>query len=134
LLGCKSFHLPEHGMRFSPFLLPAAALLAACSTTPLLPDQPGAVAAIEDYYARHAWEEGARCVLPHMSVTAAEVVESADGRTVVDVRYFWRDGRLDSDNSGNICTGFASRRFTLESGRVVAMTGEQRPGGAADPS
>ncbi|WP_159717276.1 hypothetical protein [Geminicoccus flavidas] len=121
-------------MRFRPFLLLATAvLLAACSTTPLLPDQPGAVGAIEDYYARHAWEEGARCVLPRMSVTAAEVVESADGRTVVEVRYFWRDNRLQSDNGATTCAGFASRRFTLEGGRVVAMTGEQRPSTAAGP-
>jgi hypothetical protein len=121
-------------MRFRPFLLSATVLLAACSTTPLLPDQPGAVAAIEDYYARHAWEDGARCVLPRMSVTAAEVVESADGRTVVDVRYFWQDNRLENDSGATTCAGFESRRFTLEGGRVVAMTGEQRPGRAADAS
>jgi len=121
-------------MHFRPFLLSAALLLGACSTTPLLPDQPGAVGAIEDYYARHAWEEGARCVLPRMSVTAAEVVESTDGRTVVDVRYFWRDNRLQSDSGATTCAGFASRRFTLEGGRVVAMTGEQRPSTAAGTS
>ena len=110
--------------------LPAAGLallLSACATTPLLPDQPGAIQAMEDYYAAHAWEEGARCVMPEMSITAAKVLSSTDGRTVVDVRYYWSDDRMQSDRVGNTCTGFASRQFTLDQGRVVAMSGEQRP-------
>jgi hypothetical protein len=110
------------------FLVPIGMMLvlASCTITPPLPDHPGAVAAIEDYYRQHAWEEGARCVLPRMDVTQADVVKASEDRLVVDVRYFWRDSRNESDNSGTTCAGFASRTFTLVQGQVVEMAGEQR--------
>ncbi|WP_157505688.1 hypothetical protein [Geminicoccus roseus] len=101
--------------------------LAGCSTTQPLPDHPGAVAAIEDYYRGHAWEKGARCVLPEMDVTRAEILDSAPDRLVVQVRYFWSDQRRSTDNFANTCNGFETRTFTLVQGQVVEMTGEQRP-------
>ncbi len=109
-----------------PWLMAAAAAaLAGCSTLQPLPDHPGAVAAIESYYAAHAWEEGARCVSPSMQVTQTRVLEDTPGRLVVETRYYWRDGKRTAKAPG-FCSGFSTRTFTLEEGRVVAMTGEQR--------
>ncbi|WP_027132758.1 hypothetical protein [Geminicoccus roseus] len=111
-------------MHYGPAL--AALLgLAGCTAPQALPDHPGAVAAIEDYYAAHAWEEGARCVQPSMQVTQAKVLDDAPDHLVVEARYHWRDGRRSSKAAG-FCSGFATRTFTLDDGRVVAMTGEQR--------
>lgn len=110
-----------------PLVGMTALLLAGCASIEPLPDHPGAIAAIEDYYRQHAWEEGARCVLPEMEVTRARLIESSDERTVVEVRYFWWDERAATDRQGNTCTGFDTRTFRLAGGRVVEMSGEQRP-------
>jgi uncharacterized protein YcfL len=104
----------------------AALLASACTTTQILPGHPDAIPAIESFYDRNAWEEGARCVGPSMSVTRAEVLEETANRLVVQVRYYWRDNRLMSDRGASTCSGFATRTFTLENGAVVSMTGEQR--------
>jgi len=91
---------------------------------------------IESFYRDHAWEEGARCVLPSMSITQWEVLEETPDKLVIGVRYAWRDDR----NSGfdpelgrvqvGICQGFNSRVFTVVRGpagmQVQSMTGEQR--------
>ena len=108
-------------------LLAAAALgvLAGCSNLQPLPDHPDAVTAIEAYYRANAWEEGARCVSPSMQVTQTKVLEDTPGRLVVETRYHWRDGKRSSKAPG-FCSGFSTRTFTLENGRVVGMTGEQR--------
>ncbi|HWL72059.1 MAG TPA: hypothetical protein VNS22_27265 [Geminicoccus sp.] len=114
-------------MNMRPWLAAAVlAALAGCSTLqPPLPDHPDAVAAIEAYYRAHAWEEGARCISPSMQVTQADVLEDTPDRLVVQTRYYWRDGKRSSKAAG-FCSGFSSRTFTLEGGRVVGMTGEQR--------
>jgi hypothetical protein len=111
-------------------LRPIGALLlalAGCTTVQPVPGHPDALAAIEDYYRQHAWEDGARCLLPRMNITRVDVQESSPERLVAEVRYYWRDERHETDTSGNICNGFATRTFTLSQGRVVDMTGEQRP-------
>jgi hypothetical protein len=114
-------------MKYHLTLLMSAILLAGCATSQLLPDQPGVIAAIEDYYRDHAWENGARCVLPEMQVTHADVIDRTDGREQVEVRYYWEDERTETDLAGNTCNGFGTRVFTIAEGRVTEMTGEQRP-------
>jgi hypothetical protein len=91
-----------------------------------VPDHPDAIASIQDYYAANAWEDGARCVSPSMNVTQTKVLENTPDRLVVETRYYWRDDRRMSDAGADLCSGFATRTFTLSQGRVVAMTGEQR--------
>jgi hypothetical protein len=109
------------------FLLPAlGAVLAGCASAQMLPDQPGVVDAIEDYYRAHAWEDGARCTLPEMQVTRAEVVGRNGDEQTIEVRYFWVDESRQGDRLANTCTGFASRTFTVSGGRVTGMSGEQR--------
>ena len=102
--------------------------VGGCSTLQPIPDHPGAIASMESYYAAHAWEEGARCVLPSMQVTQTKVIEDQPDRLVVEARYYWEDGRTQSDGGANICSGFNTRTFTLSQGQVTDMTGEQRPG------
>jgi hypothetical protein len=99
--------------------------VAACASVQV-PDHPGAVAAIQDYYAANAWEDGARCVSPSMDVTQTRILEDTPDRVVVEARYYWRDDRRMSDAGADLCSGFATRTFTLSQGRVVSMTGEQR--------
>src|SRR4051812_8302140 len=101
--------------------------LAGCNAVQPLPDHPGAIAAIQDYYAGHAWEEGARCTLPSMQVTQTKVIEDTPDRLVVEARYFWQDGRQTEGDFMGFCSGFSTRTLTLADGRVIAMTGEQRP-------
>ena len=115
-------------LKLSPLLTQIVAVLAltSCAAMRTLPDHPGAIAAIEDYYRAHAWEDGARCLMPEMDVTRATVVSTESSRLVVETRYYWEDQRHESDTGGNICGGFATRTFTLENGRVVGMTGSQR--------
>ncbi|WP_191060626.1 hypothetical protein [Geminicoccus harenae] len=91
---------------------------------------------IESYYRDHAWEEGARCVLPRMSITQWEVLEETPDKLVIGVRYAWADDRnsgfdpeLGRSQAGT-CQGFNSRVFTVVRGpagmQVESMTGEQR--------
>lgn len=103
----------------------AVLLLAACGAGNILPEQPGAVIAMERYYARHGIEGEGRCLLPEMTVTKAEVVEQRGERVIVDADYHW-DDRRRSEGVAQTCMGFGSRRFTLYQGRVMAMSGEQR--------
>ena len=91
---------------------------------------------IESFYRDNAWEEGARCVLPTMSITRWEVLDDTPDKLVIGARYAWQDDR----NSGfdlelgrsqvGTCSGFNSRVFTIgktPNGLVVqSMTGEQR--------
>jgi hypothetical protein len=99
--------------------------IAGCSTVQV-PEHPEAIGAIQSYYAANAWEDGARCVSPSMTVTESKVLENTPDRLVVEARYYWRDGRRMSDGGADLCSGFATRTFTLSQGRVIAMTGEQR--------
>ena len=115
-------------MNRQAFLMSIGALigLAACAPQ-TLPDHPGAVAAIESYYRDHAWEDGARCVMPEMDVTRADLIQDQDDRLVVKTRYYWEDERHQNVGGSNICQGFATRTFTLQGGRVIGMSGTQRP-------
>ncbi|HEX2527229.1 MAG TPA: hypothetical protein VHL31_13155 [Geminicoccus sp.] len=104
----------------------AALLVLVGCTTVDVPGHPEAIAAIQSYYAANAWEEGARCVSPSMTVTRTNILEDTPERLVVEARYYWQDGRRSSDNAAVTCSGFETRTFTLAQGRVVSMTGEQR--------
>ncbi|HEX2524715.1 MAG TPA: hypothetical protein VHL31_00210 [Geminicoccus sp.] len=110
----------------SGLLVMTALSLTACASVQPVPNHPNAIATIERYYRYHAWEEGGRCLVPDMTVTDTEVVENTPDRLVLNVRYYWKDRRTDSDTFGNTCNGFASRTFTLSQGQVVAMTGDHR--------
>lgn len=111
-------------------------LLAGCAQTTDLGPYSDLRWKIESYYRDHAWEEGARCVLPSMSVLRWEVLEDTPEKLVVGVRYAWQDDRntgfdpeLGRYQAGT-CQGFNSRVFTIAKGpaglQVQSMTGEQR--------
>jgi hypothetical protein len=110
--------------------------LMGCAGTTDLGPYPDLRWKIESFYRDHAWEEGARCVLPSMSITQWEVLEETDEKLVVGVRYAWRDDRNSGFDpelgrvQGNTCVGFNSRVFTIAKSRdglkVQSMTGDQR--------
>ncbi|WP_027135961.1 hypothetical protein [Geminicoccus roseus] len=116
--------------------LAAMLLLAGCAATTDLGPYSDLKWKIESFYRDHAWEEGARCVLPSMSITQWEVLEETPEKLVVGVRYAWQDDRFGGydpmlgRNEANICSGFNSRVFTVAKGpaglQVESMTGEQR--------
>lgn len=93
---------------------------------------------IQQFYADNAWEMGATCVLPRMSITDWRVVEQTPEQMILEVRYHWLDDRnRDSPFDRGFgfgsgwCEGFNTRRFTVVKAptgfQVSAMTGEQRP-------
>lgn len=74
-------------------------------------------ASIEQFYRRHASEEGGRCTRPFIdAITKVDVIEDSPKRWVADVRYRYQDRLRDEDPGSDrkICRGFASRVFTLE--------------------
>jgi len=117
-------------------VLLGALVMAGCAGTTDLGPYTDLRWKIESYYRDHAWEEGARCVLPTMSITRWEVLEDTPEKLVIGVRYAWQDDR----NSGFdqelgrpqtvTCAGFNSRVFTIAKSpdglQVQSMTGDQR--------
>lgn len=111
-------------------------LLAACAGVNDLGSYTDLRWKLQSFYQDHAWEEGARCVLPSMSITQWKVVEETPEKIVMDVRYAWRvqnDGgrsRSRTSGGGGTCSGFNERRFTIVKSRdglqIESMTGEQR--------
>ena len=99
--------------------------LVSC-TSVQVPDHPDAIGLIQSYYRANAWEDGARCVSPSMTVTETKVLEDTPDRLVLQTRYYWRDGSRMSDSGADTCSGFETRTFTLFQGVVTGMTGEQR--------
>jgi hypothetical protein len=71
--------------------------------------------AVMRHYERYASEQYGRCLNPYMdALTNLQVVEEFATRTVVDVRYFYRDRFMDGgEGMGVECAGFSERRFTL---------------------
>jgi hypothetical protein len=113
-------------MSLSRILILGAAMLAtSCTGAPILPEHPGIVASMEQYYRRHGIEGNGRCLLPEMTVQKAEIVEQKGDRMVVEASYHWTDRRR-GDGVVQDCRGFNSRRFTLYQRQVLAMSGEQR--------
>ena len=118
-------------------LIPALILLlGACAASRDLGPYSDLRWKIESFYRDNAWEKGARCVLPTMTITRWEILEDSADKLVVGTRYAWKDDR----NSGfdptlgrvqeGTCQGFNSRIFTVDkspNGLIVeSMTGEQR--------
>jgi hypothetical protein len=71
---------------------------------------------IEQFYRRHASEEGGRCTRPVIdAITKVNVIEDVPERWVAEIRYSYRDRLRDEDpgSERKICRGFASRTFTL---------------------
>ena len=71
---------------------------------------------IEQFYRRHASEEGGRCTRPIIdAITKVSVIEDTPERWVAEIRYSYRDRLRDEDpgSERKICRGFASRTFTL---------------------
>ena len=126
-------------------LLPAllALALAACHLSPTASETlvgiPGLMPVVQQYYERRATEENGRCRTPQLDgVLNATIVESAGQRTVIQMRYLYRDQTAELRGA---CIGFGNRSFTIEQGadglRVVEMSGDQHPRGLrlrlADP-
>jgi hypothetical protein len=116
---------------FATFL--GGLLLAACATTPLLPEYPDAPEQIRRFYREHAWERGATCVLPRMdTISDIKVVRDTPEQLVVEVRYWWIDDtRQGGDYGANLCAGVDTRTFTFDRTdglRITGMSGEHRPG------
>ncbi len=79
---------------------------------------------IQQFYARHAREEGGHRSCPFIdAITQVNVIEDTPERWVADVRYKYRDRLRDEDpgSERRICRGFAPRTFTLvpEGDRLV---------------
>lgn len=119
------------------FSLPAllALVLAACHLSPTasetLAGMPGLMPVVQHYYEARATEENGRCRTPLLDgVLNATIVESEGQRTVIRMRYLYRD--LTAELRG-ACIGFGNRSFTIEQGpdgpRVADMSGEQHPRG-----
>ena len=71
---------------------------------------------IEQFYRRHASEDGGRCTRPFIdAITKVNVIEDAPERWTAEIRYSYRDRLRDEDPGSDrkICRGFASRTFTL---------------------
>jgi hypothetical protein len=68
-------------------VLAGGIIFVGCSTVEV-PDHPGAIASIQNYYHANAWEEGARCVSPSMQMTQTKVLEDTTDRLVVEARYY----------------------------------------------
>jgi hypothetical protein len=70
------------------------------------------------YYERHASEENGYCPSPYIDgITQQQVVEEGAGRSVLDVRYLYRDrskGGRDEGGLGTECVSYAGRRFVLQ--------------------
>jgi hypothetical protein len=97
--------------------------LAGCAAFGYSPEE----LAIRRYYERHASEEQGRCLAPYIDgITRRQVVEETDHRLVLDIRYVYRDRRVDGDENAGTCMGFAARRVVLEKTdgqvRVVEMS------------
>ena len=112
------------------------ALMVACAGLNDLGPYPDLRWKIESYYRDNAWEEGARCVLPSMTITRWRVLEETPDKLVMAVRYAWEDD-THSDFDGPVprvragtCSGFNERVFTIDKSpnglQVHSMTGEQR--------
>lgn len=121
----------------------AALALAACSLSPQasqdLAGVPGLTPVVQQYYERRATEENGRCRTPLLDgVLNATVVESSAQRSVVQMRYLYRDQTADLRGA---CIGFGNRTFTIDQSggtlQVIDMTGPQHPRGLrlrlADP-
>jgi len=71
---------------------------------------------IEQFYRRHASEDGGRCTRPFIdAITKVDVIEDGPEQWVAEVRYHYRDRLRDEDPGSDrkTCRGFASRTFTL---------------------
>lgn len=71
---------------------------------------------IEQYYRRHASEDGGRCTRPFIdAITKVSVIEDVPERWVAEVRYRYQDRLRDEDpgTDRKICRGFSSRTFIL---------------------
>jgi hypothetical protein len=109
--------------------------LAACSLSPTasetLAGMPGLMPVVQQYYERRATEENGRCRTPQLDgVLNATITESDGQRTVIQMRYLYRDQTAELRGA---CIGFGNRSFTIEQGpdgpSVVDMTGGQHPRG-----
>ena len=85
---------------------------------------------VQQYYEARATEENGRCRAPLLEgVLTARVVEEDDAKTVIQMRYLYRD--LTADLRGG-CRGFGNRTVTVSKGpevQVIEMTGPQHPSG-----
>jgi hypothetical protein len=97
---------------------------------------------VNNFYHRHATEEGGRCHSPFIEgVTGVAVVEESDTLLKIDLRYYYRDflrGGNDCDRKRRPhrctifreCTGFSERRFEISKSdagyTVVDMSGSRR--------
>lgn len=123
---------------FRPILLVLglALTLAACNGVGPVPGQdlagvPGLRPVVQRYYEARATEEGGRCRSPLLEgVLSATVLQDEGQRTVVRVRYLYRDHSAELRGA---CIGFGNRTFTIEQRpegpTVVDMSGEQHPAG-----
>lgn len=71
---------------------------------------------IQQFYRRHASEDGGRCTRPFIdAITKVSVIEDTPERWVAEIRYRYKDRLRDEDpgSERKICRGFASRTFTL---------------------
>ena len=91
---------------------------------------PGLARQLEAFYRDRAFEQGAMCTRPSMTVTDARIVEQTQDRLVVAARYVYESIDGGGGNPAFQCRGFGERLFTVARGpqgtSVVAMTGEQR--------
>lgn len=105
-------------------------LLAACTSRVdgQLAAFPGLQRQIEAWYDARAFEQGATCTQPRMTLTDAQIIKDAGGQLLIDARYAFDS--LNGGNSGLRCRGFGQRRFTAVTTAtgvtVTGMTGEQR--------
>jgi hypothetical protein len=128
--------MPKRGVVSMALLALTALLVAGCAATDprhAIAGRPDVHRAISDHYQRHATEDFGRCGFPYFeAVTAWAVMEQSAERTVVRVRYFYRDwSKTGDDNRGivvvRLCEDFGERVFTVdtlaEPPVVVGMTG-----------
>jgi hypothetical protein len=122
-------------MRRSPLQAMLMLALAACQLSPTASENlagvPGLMPVVQQYYERRATEENGRCRTPQLDgVLSATVVQSDGPRTVIQMRYLYRDTTADLRGA---CIGFGKRSFTIEQGpdgpQVVEMSGDQHPRG-----
>jgi hypothetical protein len=111
----------------------ATLLVAACASNPdqQLAAFPGLVGQLESFYRGRAFERGATCVSPGVTVTDARIVQETPQQLLVQARYVYQGrGSGGGGNGSGSCTGFGERLFTVAregaATTVVAMSGEQR--------
>lgn len=105
-------------------------LVAGCADVPWQP--PAYQTAMKRYYQAHATEKNGRCRAPYIDgFTRVEVVEDTPERTLVDVRYLYRDGVKDGgEQPFTECIGYGQRSFVLAQSddrmQVLEMSGPRR--------